>query len=177
MIDVERAHPARTRCGQLRERVQQHARIHAAAECHGNRAAGQFEQASLQSCDQGHARMVPEVLARDSPLALAWYRAILRRGGELMVIKRVAVLKLAIFQSALMAAFGLIAALIFMLFGAMFSGLAGHQAAGVMGIAGIAMLIFLPIMYGVIGFIAGAIGAALYNLVAGVVGGIEIEVE
>jgi len=39
------------------------------------------------------------------------------------------------------------------------------------------MLIFLPIMYGVIGFIAGAIGAALYNLVAGVVGGIEIEVE
>ena len=121
--------------------------------------------------------MVPEVLARDSPLALAWYRAILRRGGELMVIKRVAVLKLAIFQSALMAAFGLIAALIFMLFGAMFSGLAGHQAAGIMGIAGIAMLIFLPIMYGVIGFIAGAIGAALYNLVAGIVGGIEIEVE
>ena len=93
-----------------------------------------------------------------------------------MVIKRVAVLKLAIFQSAMMAAFGLILALIFMMFGAMFSGL-GHQAAGIAGVAGIAMLIFLPIMYGVIGFIAGAIGAALYNLIAGIVGGIEIEVE
>lgn len=39
------------------------------------------------------------------------------------------------------------------------------------------MVIFLPIMYGVIGFVAGAIGAAVYNLVAGFVGGIEIEVE
>ena len=32
-------------------------------------------------------------------------------------------------------------------------------------------------MYGVMGFIGGAIGAFVYNLVAGVVGGIEIEVE
>jgi len=94
-----------------------------------------------------------------------------------MVIKRIAVLKLAIFQSALMAAFGLIAALIFMMFGAMFSGLAGHEAAGVMGVAGVFMVIILPIFYGVIGFIAGAIGGAMYNLIAGVVGGIEIEVE
>jgi len=39
------------------------------------------------------------------------------------------------------------------------------------------MLIILPIFYGVVGFIAGAIGAALYNLIAGMVGGIEIEVE
>jgi hypothetical protein len=121
--------------------------------------------------------MVPEVLASNSPLTLGWNGAILRRGGELMIIKRVAVLKLAIFQSALMAAFGLIVALIFMVFGAMFSGLAGHQAAGAMGVAGIFMLIILPIFYGVVGFIAGAIGAALYNLIAGIVGGIEIEVE
>lgn len=93
-----------------------------------------------------------------------------------MVIKRVAVLKLAIFQSALMAAFGLIVALCFMLFGAALSGLGGH-AAGFAGVMGIAALIFLPIMYAVIGFIAGAIGGAMYNLVAGIVGGIEIEVE
>ena len=120
--------------------------------------------------------MVPEVLARDSPLALAWKQRNPARGGELMIIKRVAVLKLAIFQSALMAAFGLIAALFVMMFSAMFSGLS-HQAAGMAGVAGIAALIIFPIMYGVIGFIAGAIGAALYNLVAGIVGGIEIEVE
>ena len=33
----------------------------------------------------------------------------------------------------------------------------------------------MPIIYGLMGVIGGAIGAALYNLVAGWVGGIEIE--
>jgi len=90
-----------------------------------------------------------------------------------MVIKRVGVVKLAIFQGALMAAFGLFAALIIMLFSSMM----GTHQAGVLGMVGVAALIILPIMYGVIGFIAGAIGGALYNLVAGIVGGIEIDVE
>ncbi len=42
---------------------------------------------------------------------------------------------------------------------------------------GIFALILFPILYAIIGFIAGAISAALYNLVAGIVGGIEIDVE
>jgi len=92
-----------------------------------------------------------------------------------MVIKRVGVLRLAIFQSALMAAFGLFAALLVLMFSTMLG--AHTQQAGVFGAMGIAAVIIFPIMYGVLGFIAGAIGGALYNLVAGVVGGIEIEVE
>lgn len=92
-----------------------------------------------------------------------------------MVIKRVGVLRLAVFQSALMAAFGLFAALLILMFSTLLG--AHTQQAGLFGAMGIAALIVLPIMYGVIGFIAGAIGGALYNLVAGVVGGIEIEVE
>ena len=32
-------------------------------------------------------------------------------------------------------------------------------------------------MYGLMGVVGGAIGAALYNLVAGWVGGIEVELE
>ncbi|MGA9333686.1 MAG: hypothetical protein WBV39_05350 [Rudaea sp.] len=94
-----------------------------------------------------------------------------------MVIKRIVVLKLAIFQALLMALFGVIIALCMMLFGSMIGGLIGHGAgaAGVLG--GLFMLIFLPILYGVIGFIAGAIGAFLYNLVAGWIGGIEMDVD
>jgi hypothetical protein len=93
-----------------------------------------------------------------------------------MVIKRIGVLKLAIFQAAMMAAFGLLAALVFMAFGSMLSGM-GHEV-GMMGmVGGIAALIILPIIYGIFGFIAGAIGAALYNLIAGIVGGIELDVE
>ncbi len=35
----------------------------------------------------------------------------------------------------------------------------------------------LPILYGVAGFIFTAIGCAIYNLVAGWVGGVEVELE
>jgi hypothetical protein len=35
----------------------------------------------------------------------------------------------------------------------------------------------LPVLYGLLGIISGAIGAALYNLVAGWIGGIEVELE
>ena len=93
-----------------------------------------------------------------------------------MVIKRIGVLKLAIFQGALMAAFGLLAALFFIAFGSMFAGLSGQNGGAMMG-GGLIGLILFPILYGIIGFIGGAIAAALYNLVAGIVGGIEIEVE
>lgn len=37
--------------------------------------------------------------------------------------------------------------------------------------------IFMPIIYGVMGFVGGIIAAALYNLFAQWIGGIEIEVE
>jgi hypothetical protein len=35
----------------------------------------------------------------------------------------------------------------------------------------------MPVLYGIFGIITGAIGAALYNLVAGWVGGIQVELE
>ena len=35
----------------------------------------------------------------------------------------------------------------------------------------------MPLMYGVLGVIGGAIGAALYNLVAGWIGGLEVEID
>src|SRR5690348_6949054 len=97
--------------------------------------------------------------------------------GEIfMVIKRVGILKLAVFQMVLMAIFGVLIALLFMMFGAMIGSFGGHASA-IGGAMGIVALIIFPIMYGVIGFIAGAIGGALYNLVASMIGGIEIEVD
>ena len=41
---------------------------------------------------------------------------------------------------------------------------------------GVGAVILLPIMYGLMGLIFGALTAALYNLIAGWVGGIEMEV-
>src|SRR5258708_33745148 len=43
--------------------------------------------------------------------------------------------------------------------------------------AGIGFMLFLPVMYALMGFISGAIGAFIYNLVAKWIGGIELEVE
>ena len=40
-----------------------------------------------------------------------------------------------------------------------------------------AFLIALPILYGVIGVVAGALIAWLYNVVAGFTGGLELELE
>lgn len=37
--------------------------------------------------------------------------------------------------------------------------------------------IAMPVIYAVMGVVGGAVGAALYNLVAGWVGGIEMEIE
>ena len=97
-----------------------------------------------------------------------------------MVIKRIGVLKAGVFQACFMALLGLVFGLGMLMFGTMLGGLFGasHSGMGMMGVGmGIGMVIFLPIMYGVIGFIAGAIGAFLYNLVAGWIGGIEMDVD
>lgn len=100
-----------------------------------------------------------------------------------MVIKRIGVLKAGILQACVMGLFGLIIGLCFLLFGTMLGGLMGAMsqnsgsAAGIGFLGGIGMVIFMPIMYGIMGFIAGVIGAAIYNLVAGWVGGLELEVE
>ena len=68
--------------------------------------------------------------------------------------------------------------ILYALFGA---GMVGGDAALAIGgggvILGIVVMIALPIMYGVIGFIVGALSALVYNIFAGMVGGIEMEVE
>ncbi|HEX8371163.1 MAG TPA: hypothetical protein VF585_00150 [Chthoniobacterales bacterium] len=50
-------------------------------------------------------------------------------------------------------------------------------AANTPGIREILMLALFPLVYAVMGFIAGIIGAAIYNLFAKWIGGIEVEVE
>jgi hypothetical protein len=42
---------------------------------------------------------------------------------------------------------------------------------------GIGAIIIFPILYGCIGFVATLVAAWLYNVVAGLVGGIEMEIQ
>jgi hypothetical protein len=53
------------------------------------------------------------------------------------------------------------------------NGLPAAVIAGVM----LGFGIFIPIIYGVMGFVLGIVTAAIYNVVASWIGGIEVEVE
>jgi hypothetical protein len=90
-------------------------------------------------------------------------------------IKSVGVLSVGKVLGLLYAAMGVIVVPFFLLFSAL-GALSGEAAAAGFGLAmAIAMTIFLPIFYGVAGFIGGVIMAFIYNLIAGRLGGIEIE--
>jgi hypothetical protein len=67
-----------------------------------------------------------------------------------------------------------------MIFGAVMVGSGaneGMMAGGGAIVMGLMIMIGLPVFYAIIGFIAGALGAVIYNIFAGIVGGVEIEVE
>ena len=102
----------------------------------------------------------------------------------LMTVKRVGVLSFAKIQSLIMAFFGMVLGviygLIFMIFGAAILSQGGNSGigAGISGVViGLVFMVAVPIFYGVIGFIFGALAALIYNLAASSIGGIELELE
>ena len=102
-----------------------------------------------------------------------------------MTIRRFGVLSVAKMYGLLMFLFGLIFGVIYglilIVFGAAISALGPGREAATGGIStvvmGVGMMIGLPLFYGVLGFIMGAIGALIYNGVAGIMGGIKFELE
>lgn len=90
-----------------------------------------------------------------------------------MVVKSVGAVSFAKIMGTLYVIIGLC-------FGALFSlmAVAGFGGRSGMGaIFGIGAVILVPIVYGIIGFVATLIGAWLYNLAAGIVGGVELETD
>jgi hypothetical protein len=76
--------------------------------------------------------------------------------------------------------FGVIYGLIFMVVGGAIMAGGGREAggAGVGSFAiGLIMMVAIPVFYGILGFIGGALGGVIYNVAAGFVGGIELELE
>ncbi len=92
------------------------------------------------------------------------------------IVKSVGVLSIAKIMGLIYACLGLIFAPLFLFFG-LLGAIAGQGRSPFAGIFGIVLAILMPVMYGIIGFIAGAIGGLLYNLFAKLVGGFELELE
>lgn len=56
--------------------------------------------------------------------------------------------------------------------------LADDPQTGALGILfGVGAIIILPIVYGLLGFVGGAIVAWIYNIAARLIGGIELEIK
>ena len=102
-----------------------------------------------------------------------------------MTIRRFGVLSVAKMYGLLMFLFGLIFGVIYglilIVFGAAISAMGPGRDAAAGGIGtvamGVGMMIGLPLFYGILGFIMGAIGALIYNAVAGIIGGVKFELE
>ena len=94
-----------------------------------------------------------------------------------MVVKRIGPLSCAKLAGTLYAIVGLCIGAVLSLV-SLAGGFAGQSgdAAAFGAIFGVMAIVIVPVIYGGMGFISTLIGAALYNLLAGVVGGVEIDV-
>jgi hypothetical protein len=92
------------------------------------------------------------------------------------IVKSVGVMSVAKIMGLIYGCLGLIFAPIFLIIGLMGSAL-GQEKTPFAGIFGVVFAIFMPLLYGAMGFISGAIGALLYNLFAKWAGGFELELE
>ena|SRR6266699_393174 len=94
-----------------------------------------------------------------------------------MVVKSVGVFSSGKVMGSLYALLALIIGALFSLLSLVGASVAGQRQGGLALLFGVGAVVILPIFYGIAGFIGGIIGAALYNVVASVVGGIEIEMD
>jgi hypothetical protein len=87
-------------------------------------------------------------------------------------------LQLGLVLGIIYALFGILAAIFFMSFGGMMMAAAIPMGAGrPFGGFGLFSLIIFPVLYFVGGFLGGLIVGALFNLVAGWIGGVEVTFE
>ena len=97
-----------------------------------------------------------------------------------MVLKKIGVFSAGKITGILYAGLGLIAGVFISLFSVLgaFAGAMSDQEGALVGLFfGVGAVIFIPVFYGIMGFIAGILTAFLYNLAAGVIGGLELDLE
>ena len=88
-------------------------------------------------------------------------------------IERISVLPTSIVLAAVYLVIGIVFGLIGVLGGGIFGALFGGEMSS-FGLGSIGIMIGMPIVYAVIGFIVTAVFCFLYNIAAGLVGGIEL---
>ncbi len=90
----------------------------------------------------------------------------------MQILKSVGVLSAAKISGVIYAILGLLFAPFILLMG-LFGSMAGQRPNPFGAIGGVAIAVLFPIIYGVMGFVMGALGALMYNLVAKWLGGLH----
>ncbi|MEK6937362.1 MAG: hypothetical protein AABW58_04805 [Nanoarchaeota archaeon] len=90
-----------------------------------------------------------------------------------MILKKIGVMSLAKVYGSLMAVTGFLLGLFLALFSILIPNVSGTGS--FYGPMGVWAVIWLPIFYGLLGFVAGAFSAGVYNLIAKRVGGLELD--
>ena len=95
-----------------------------------------------------------------------------------MVIKRIGPLSCAKITGVLYALLGIVLGA-FVSMAALAGGLASNRPGGIGfgALMGVGSIFVFPIFYGCIGFVGTLVGAWLYNIVAGQIGGIEVDLQ
>ena len=95
-----------------------------------------------------------------------------------MIVKSIGVASVAKIYGAIAAAVGLVIGMFVALASMVGAGMSESAEWSLFGpIFGVGAIVLAPIFYGVMGLISGAIAAVLYNVFAGMVGGVTIDVE
>jgi hypothetical protein len=94
-----------------------------------------------------------------------------------LFVKRIGVSSLGKIMGVLYAFLGFIIGAFLALFSLVGAALAPRSMGAFGALFGVGAIVALPIIYGILGFLAGCITAFLYNLVAGWVGGLEMDLE
>jgi hypothetical protein len=93
-----------------------------------------------------------------------------------MVIKRIGPMSCARIAGPVYAVIGLCAG-VFISLASLLGATTGDSDAGFMGVLfGVGAIIMLPVFYGLLGFLGALFSAWLYNLMAGAVGGIDVDI-
>ncbi|MBI4176690.1 MAG: hypothetical protein HY518_05780 [Candidatus Aenigmarchaeota archaeon] len=97
-------------------------------------------------------------------------------------VRKVDVLSMAKIYAVIMAIIGfimgIVMAVIFLTVGSFVPAATGPASFGLLPFGlGVLSIIAFPILYGVLGFVMGAIGAFLYNVIAGWIGGVQLDLQ
>ena len=95
-----------------------------------------------------------------------------------MIVKRIGPLSLAKITGVVYCIFGVVIGCVFALISLVSGAVSDQPGGSFFGVLfGVGAVIFLPVLYGGLGFVMTLLMAALYNWVASWAGGVEIEIE